>query len=161
MSIYGSLKNWWESLSFKTWFLKPKYIRLNLKYEPLSWKLSKLWYFSWSNPRRKSISSKIFKSQNLGQFLRFGSNFCKWAQFLFRSSFYVATWGRTQLLHWFLRGGADLAPPLTSTGRVNCHNLHFTIFMDSNRLISWPRIEKQTSDALKLAWYWGGHRCQL
>ena len=40
-----------------------------------------------------------------------GPIFCKWAQFLVRSNFYIATWGLTQLLHWFLRGGADLAPP--------------------------------------------------
>ena len=78
---------------------------------PLSWKLSKLWYFSWRNLRRKSLSSKIFKSQNLGQFLRFGSNFCKWAQFFDRSNFYIATWGLTQLLHWFLRGGWFSLPP--------------------------------------------------
>ena len=43
-----------------------------------------------------------------------GPIFCKWAQFLVRSNFYIATWGLTQLLHWFLRG-ADLAPPLRST----------------------------------------------
>ena len=36
-----------------------------------------------------------------------GPIFCKWAQFLVRSNFYIATWGLTQLLHWFLRGGAD------------------------------------------------------
>ncbi len=34
-----------------------------------------------------------------------GPIFCKWAQFLVRSNFYIATWGLTQLLHWFLRGG--------------------------------------------------------
>ena len=54
-----------------------------------------------------------------------GPIFCKWAQFLFRSNFYIATWGLTQLLHWFLRGGADLAPPSNPRnlyplpGRVN------------------------------------------
>ena len=42
---------------------------------PLSWKLSELWYFSCCNLRRKSLSNKIFKSQNIGRILRFGSNF--------------------------------------------------------------------------------------
>ena len=40
-----------------------------------------------------------------------GPIFCKWAQFLVRSNFYIATWGLTQLLHWFLRGGWFSPPP--------------------------------------------------
>ena len=40
-----------------------------------------------------------------------GPIFCKWAQFLDRSNFYIATWGLTQLLHWFLRGGWFSPPP--------------------------------------------------
>ena len=40
-----------------------------------------------------------------------GPIFCKWAQFLVRSNFYIATWGLTQLLHWFLRGGGWFSPP--------------------------------------------------
>ena len=34
-----------------------------------------------------------------------GPIFCNWAQFLYRSNFCIATWGLTQLLNWFLRGG--------------------------------------------------------
>ena len=48
----------------------------------------------------------------LVSFLDLGQIFCEWAQFLDRSNFYIATWGLTQLLHWFLRGGDPL------TGRV-------------------------------------------
>ena len=40
-----------------------------------------------------------------------GPIFCKWAQFLDRSNFYIATWGLTQLLHWFLRGDWFSPPP--------------------------------------------------
>ena len=47
-----------------------------------------------------------------------GPIFCKWAQFLVRSNFYIATWGLTQLLHWFLRGGWFSPPPLQSTESV-------------------------------------------
>ena len=48
-------------------------------------------------------------------FLDMGQIFCKWAQFLDRSNFYIATWVLTQLLHWFLRGGWFSPPPLRST----------------------------------------------
>ena len=47
-------------------------------------------------------------------FWNLGPIFCKWVQFLDRSNFYIATWGLTQLLHWFLRAGW-FSPPLPPT----------------------------------------------
>ena len=54
-----------------------------------------------------------------------GPIFCKWAQILDRSNFYIATMGPTHLLHWFLSWGWFSPPPSDPqnldplTGRVN------------------------------------------
>ena len=102
----GSLKKWSESLSCKTWFLKPIKIRLNPKDEPSILKIVRVMILfcvaTWGENLYKTrfLNLKISVS-----FWDLGPIFCKWAQFLDMSNFHIATWGLTQLLHCFLRGG--------------------------------------------------------
>ena len=42
---------------------------------PVSQKLSELWQFSWGQGKTKSCYLKIFKSQYLVKFFRYGPNF--------------------------------------------------------------------------------------
>ena len=81
----------------------------------LSSKLSELYNFSWVEPRWNLHLAGFSNLKISLSFWDFDPIFGMWAQFLYRSKFYIATRGPTQLLHWFPRGGgaSEASPPPT------------------------------------------------
>ena len=65
---------------------------------------------SW--PVRISIPDFRFSREISASFWYSGQIFCKWAKFLDRSNLFITTWGLTQLLNWFLRGGLIKPTPI-------------------------------------------------
>ena len=80
-------------------------IRLNSKDEPSIFKIEcVMWLFVQKPEAKISLKQNFEVSKSQSVFEIWVHYFCKWAKFLYRVNFYTATWGRTQLLHWILRG---------------------------------------------------------
>ena len=78
---------------------------------PVASKLSELWQFIYTKATWNLNFTRFWNLEILLNFRDRSPKFCMWSLNLYLSNMSIATWGLSQLHHWFLRGGFRSPPP--------------------------------------------------